>query len=189
MKGLDLEDSETAPPCFNNAALGARAMRHRRQRSLRSLRTIVGAGTAEAPRAVCARSSSSQIARNWRCSNSPIVSPRQRSAARMTAAYRSLSTGRSPKACGLTLVRRRASRKSRFEQALDLSPAAACRRRSGSGRARCLLTEAGFSTARGPLLSSAKGPRPPGHLTSPSGGAIVARGQGEEESWGRRKGF
>jgi hypothetical protein len=44
---------------------------------------------------------------------SPIVSPRHRSAARPTAAYSSLSTGRSPKAWGTTVVRRRASRKSR----------------------------------------------------------------------------
>src|SRR5262245_8688540 len=35
--------------------------------------------------------------------------PRQRSAARISAAYISLSTARSPKACGMTLVRRRSS--------------------------------------------------------------------------------
>src|SRR5215831_18767946 len=39
--------------------------------------------------------------------------PRQRSAARISAAYMSLSTARSPNACGITLVRRRSSPNSR----------------------------------------------------------------------------
>src|SRR5438105_10560210 len=39
--------------------------------------------------------------------------PRQRSAARISAAYISFKTARSPKACGITLVRRRSSPNSR----------------------------------------------------------------------------
>src|SRR5262249_27475844 len=68
---------------------------------------------AGATRSACARLSSSRIALSWRCSNSPTWIPRQRSAARMTAAYISFSTGRSPNACGMIFVRRRSSRKSR----------------------------------------------------------------------------
>jgi hypothetical protein len=49
------------------------------------------------------------VARSWRCSNSPTWIPRQQSAARMTAAYISFSSGRSPNAWGVTLVRRRSS--------------------------------------------------------------------------------
>jgi len=41
-----------------------------------------------------------EIARSCRCSNSPMAIPRHRSAARMTAAYISFSTGRSPNAFG-----------------------------------------------------------------------------------------
>ena len=60
---------------------------------------------------------------NGRLSNPVILIPRQRSAARMRAAYMSLRMARSPKARGMTLVRRRSSpnsRSSRLVVRMDL---------------------------------------------------------------------
>jgi hypothetical protein len=107
---------------------------HRAQ--LRSFRTAGGfdAVTAGATRVACARLSFSRIARSRRCSKSPTMIPRHRSAARITAAYIRLSTGRSPKACGTILVRHRSSRNRRSRR-LVVRMTLRCR----SGKRRCAM--------------------------------------------------
>jgi hypothetical protein len=94
--------------------------------------------------------------------NSPTEIPRQRSAARIIAAYTSFRTGRSPNACGMIFVRRRSSRKRRSRRLVVRITL-----RWRNGKRRCAM-QASKSSVKHWTTAGSSRPRP---ARSPPGAA------------------